>query len=216
MRQLFADLKHDLEVVFVVDGSPDASLDLLQEALPDEDFPAQLIELSRNFGSFAAVRRGLEAASGKHFAIMAADLQEPPDLILEFFALLGEDRADLILGQRTGRADGRLSNMLSNTFWSSYRRFIVPEMPVGGVDVFACNTVIRDDLLALRESNTSLVSQLLWLGHRRKLVPYQRRIRTKGASAWNVKRKIRYMLDSLFAFSDLPIFSLPCASSLPI
>jgi glycosyltransferase involved in cell wall biosynthesis len=205
---LYSALEGQLEVILVVDGSPDDSHQLLQQALPKQLFPSQLIELSRNFGSFAAIRQGLELAQGEVFAVMAADLQEPPELIQRFFALLRTDQADLVIGQRTQRSDGKLTNGLSNIYWALYRRFVMPAMPAGGVDVFACNRRVRDDLLKLREANSSLVSQLFWLGHRRVLVPYERRARTQGKSAWNLRRKIRYMLDSVFAFSDLPIFLL--------
>jgi len=208
LRQLHAALNGDLEIVLVVDGSPDNSQQLLQESLPEQPFPAQLITLSRNFGSFAAIRKGLELARGEFFAVMAADLQEPPELILRFFELLRADQSDLVLGQRVQRADGWLNDLLSNSYWILYRKFIIADMPVGGVDVFACNRKIRDDLLSLHEANSSLISQLFWLGHRRLCVPYQRRARTQGKSAWNLRRKIRYMLDSVFAFSDLPIFLL--------
>ncbi len=78
LGQIDDGLNGALEVVFVVDGSPDRSLQVLAENLPRASFPARLILLSRNFGSFAAIRKGLEAASGKYFAILAADLQEPP------------------------------------------------------------------------------------------------------------------------------------------
>ena len=78
----------DFEAVFVVDGSPDRSLDLLREALPRQAFRAQLVALSRNFGSFAAIRMGLSVAQGKYFAVMAADLQEPPTLVQTFFHVL--------------------------------------------------------------------------------------------------------------------------------
>jgi len=208
LRHLYKHLKQDLEVVFVVDGSPDASIDLLKDALPNEPYPTQLLELSRNFGSFAAIRRGLEAGRGERFAVMAADLQEPPELITQFFELLSDDQADLLMGQRTARADNWLTRLLSNTFWSLYRRFVMPEMPPGGVDIFACNRLVRDNLLTLGESNTSIVSQLLWLGHRRMFVSYERQVRKKGKSAWTTRKKVRYMLDSLFSFSDLPILML--------
>ena len=208
LRDLHTTLEKNLEVVFVVDGSPDESLQLLQAALPNEPYPAQLVELSRNFGSFPAIRHGLQVAQGDYFAAMAADLQEPPELIARFFELLRADQADLVIGQRANRADGRLSGFLSNTYWALYRKFVVSDIPAGGVDVFGCNEKIRDHLLSLREANTSLVSQLFWLGHRRVLVPYERRARAQGKSAWNLRRKIRYMLDSVFAFSDLPIFVL--------
>ena len=79
------------EAVLVVDGSPDRSAELLTQMLPDAGFAAQLILLSRNFGSFAAIREGLRHARGRVFAVMAADLQEPPDLALAFFHRLLAD-----------------------------------------------------------------------------------------------------------------------------
>src|ERR1700758_2619147 len=86
----------DLEVVFVVDGSPDQSMALLSQRLPTMPFAWQLIEVSRNFGSFAAIRQGLAIARGELMAVMAADLQEPPDLIHDFFERLQENQYDLV------------------------------------------------------------------------------------------------------------------------
>src|SRR5947209_7776704 len=85
------ELQGELEVVFVVDGSPDRSAELLDAALSHAEVKAQLLILSRNFGSFAAIRAGLAAARGRYFAIMAADLQEPESLILDFFRSLEQE-----------------------------------------------------------------------------------------------------------------------------
>jgi hypothetical protein len=79
------------------------------------------------------------------------------------------------------------------------------ELPRGGIDVFGCNRSFRDQLLKLNESNSSLVGQLIWLGFRRKLIPYRREPRAAGKSAWTFRRKLNYLMDSAFAFSDLPI-----------
>lgn len=208
LRGLNADLHGDLEVVFVVDGSPDRSWSMLRHALGDQPYRSQLVLLSRNFGSFAAIRRGLETARGEHLAVMAADLQEPISLVRTFFQILAEDRADVVLGVREGRSDAFVGRLASNAFWAFYRRFVVRDMPPGGVDIFGCSAKARDDLLMMGEANTSLVSQVLWVGGRRELVPYVRQARTKGRSAWTLSRKIRYMLDSVMAFSDLPIYLL--------
>ena len=89
-----------LEVVFVVDGSPDDSLEVLQRTLPDVKISSQLVTHSRNFGSFPAIRTGLAAARGEFIGVMAADLQEPPELMEEFFARLGRHGDQLPLVQR--------------------------------------------------------------------------------------------------------------------
>ena len=198
-------LDHGLEVVFVVDGSPDRSYERLDAALPASGLNAQLIALSRNFGSFSAVREGLAAARGDYMAMMAADLQEPEDLILAFFRALASEPIDIVLGVRTGRHDPAATRVASTLFWWLYRRFVQPEIPPGGIDVFACNRAFRDHLLEMHETNTSLVGQIMWLGFRRKLIPYRRLPRRHGKSAWSFSRKVKYLLDSLFAFSDLPI-----------
>src|SRR3712207_1610736 len=95
----------ELEAVFVVDGSPDESLAELSRVLPGVGFASQLIEHSRNFGSFAAIRTGLAAANGPYFAVIAADLQEPPGLLLDFLRELCSGMADVVVGRRKTRHD---------------------------------------------------------------------------------------------------------------
>ncbi len=195
----------DFEAVLVVDGSPDRSLDLLAAALPGAAFRSQLIALARNFGSFAAIRAGLAAARGDLLAVMAADLQEPPELILAFREKLLAGGCDVVVGTRAGRHEPLGKRASSALFWWFYRRLVQRDVPRGGVDVFACTREFRDHLLALHESNTTLVGLIFWLGFRRTEVAYERRARRHGQSAWSVARRVRYLLDSAFAFSDLPV-----------
>lgn len=193
------------EAVFVVDGSPDRSYALLRDRLPKAGFSSQLISLSRNFGSFSAIRVGLEKARGDVIAVMAADLQEPPDLVLSFFEALRNDAHDVAFGVREQRFDPWLGRLASNVFWSLYRRFVISDIPKGGVDIFAVTARFRDRVIKLTESHASLLAQLFWLGGRRAFVGYQRRARAHGKSAWTLRKKIRYLSDSVFAFTDLPV-----------
>jgi glycosyltransferase involved in cell wall biosynthesis len=193
------------EVIFVVDGSPDNCYELLEKTLPDACFSSQLIHHSRNFGSFAAIRTGLQAAYGNLFCVVAADLQEPPELALLFLEKLLSDECDVVVGCRMNRQDPYLSRIASNLFWKIYKRFVIREIPEKGVDVFGCNKIFRDQLLKLEESHSSLIGLIFWLGYRRSEVLYERRLRQHGKSAWTFKQRIKYMLDSIFSFTDLPI-----------
>ena len=200
-----AQLDAPMEVVFVVDGSPDQSYARLQAALPSMPFAAQLLGHSRNFGSFAAIRTGLAAARGEFFGVMAADLQEPPELVVRFFQTLAAGGCDVVIGTRAGRQDPWASRLSSTLFWGLYRKLVVKDMPKGGVDVFGCNRPFRDELLRLEESRSSLIALIFWLGFRRELVAYERAERQEGVSGWTLAKKVDYMLDSVFAFTDLPI-----------
>jgi glycosyltransferase involved in cell wall biosynthesis len=208
LESFAARLPDDLEVIIVVDGSPDGCLRVLQSRLPTWRVRSQLIELSRNFGSFAAVTAGLGEARGDYMAVIAADLQEPPDLVLQFHRILRNDEADIVVGYRASRADPWWSQFLSESFWRIYRRLVIKEMPKGGVDVFGCTRHVRNQLAELKETHTNLIALLFWLGFRRAFVPYERRPRMEGRSAWTFGRKLRYAIDSIFSFTDVPIRAL--------
>ena len=79
------------------------------------------------------------------------------------------------------------------------------DIPEGGVDIFALSAGFKTRLLQLNESHSSLLGQLFWLGGRRAFVPYERRKREFGKSAWTLRKKLRYLSDSVFAFTDLPV-----------
>ena len=192
----------DLEAIFVVDGSPDDSRALLVEALAIRDLRARVIEHSRNFGSFAAIRTGMSLARGENIAVMAADLQEPPELVVEFLTRLQTGDVDVVAGERASRDDR--GDAFSKLYWLLYRRFVMSEVPAAGADVFACTAAVRDVVCSLEHVHTSLIAQLFWVGFRRQLVPYHRRS-SPGKSGWTLRRKLRYLSDSVFAFTDLPV-----------
>lgn len=205
LRKLHKKYSNEIEIVFVVDASPDNCWTILKDRLNEESFNCQLILHSRNFGSFPSIRTGFIAARGDYVAAMAADMQEPLELIFQFFHTLENDHADVVLGQREGRNDPFVSRMFSNLFWGLYRRFVIPDMPSGGVDVFGCNNKVIEVLKDMYETHSSLVVQLFWVGFRRKFIGYVRRERTKGVSQWSIKKKMAYFMDSVFSFSDLPM-----------
>jgi glycosyltransferase involved in cell wall biosynthesis len=202
IRHISAETQGDFEVLFVIDGSPDDSRDRLVAALRDSGVYARVIDHSRNFGSFAAIRTGMSLARGSCIAVMSADLQEPPELVIEFLRRLQEGGVDVLAGQRASREDP--GDGAARVYWRLYRRFVLPDIPASGVDVFACTAAVRDVICSLESSHTSLVAQLFWVGFRRDLVSYDRRPSQTG-SGWTFSGKLRYLTDSVFAFTDLPV-----------
>ena len=205
VTKLNCSLGGEFETVFVVDASPDNCYMLLRQQLPQQTFRSQLVLLSRNFGSFDAIRMGLQFAKGQRFAVMAADLQEPPELVLQMDAILRRDEADVVVGVREGRSDPLASRLMSGAFWWLYRKYVMADIPPGGVDMFGCNRDFRDTLLTLEEQHSSLIGQLFWVGYRRSIVGYTRLERQHGKSGWTFRKKWKYLMDSAFFFTDLPI-----------
>jgi glycosyltransferase involved in cell wall biosynthesis len=137
--------------------------------------------------------------------VIAADLQDPPHLVPEFLRVLRAGGTDVVFGRREERSDPFLPELLSSTFWWIYRKFVVREIPPGGVDVFGCTRQVRDHVTGLREANSSLIALLFWLGFRREYIGYKRAPRLEGSSAWTFGKKLQYCIDSIFNFTDLPI-----------
>lgn len=194
-----------LEVIFVIDGSPDDSRERLLATLSGSGLSARVVDHSRNFGSFAAIRTGMSLARGSRMAVMAADLQEPPELVIEFLRRLETGDVDVVAGERASRDDR--GDAAAGLYWRLYKRFVLPDVPSGGVDVFACTAEVRDVICSLESVHTSLVAQLFWVGFRRELVAYDR-LPSRTPSGWTFRRKLRYLSDSVFAFTDLPVRAL--------
>ncbi len=202
VTEIEAAMAGDFEAIFVIDGSPDDSRDRLHTALAERGLSARLVEHSRNFGSFAAIRTGMALARGERIAVMAADGQEPPSLVIEFLRRLEGGETDIVVGERASREDR--GDTFSKLYWRLYRRFVLQEVPAGGADVFACTAAVRDVVCSLEPTHTSLVAQLFWVGFRRQSVPYDR-LPSDTPSGWTLRRKLRYLSDSVFAFTDLPV-----------
>ena len=205
VTSLASSLVGDVEAIFVVDGSPDSSLSLLQTSLPNTTFDSKVILLSRNFGAFSAIRAGLREADGTATVVMAADLQEPISLIEELLGLVVKDGVDVAVGVRQARKDSFVSRFLSSSFWRFFNRLTTLEMPKGGVDIFALSRDARQKINEFEESSTSLVGLIYWIGFKRQEVSYLREKRAEGVSSWSLRKRINYAKDSITAFSEIPL-----------
>ncbi len=205
VTSLASSLVGDVEAIFVVDGSPDSSLSLLHNSLPNKTFDSKIILLSRNFGAFSAIRAGLREADGPATVVMAADLQEPISLVEELLRLVVKDGVDVAVGVRQARKDGFVSRFLSSSFWRFFNRLTTLEMPKGGVDIFALSRDARQKINEFEESSTSLVGLIYWIGFKRQEVSYFREKRADGVSSWSLRKRINYAKDSITAFSEIPL-----------
>ena len=196
-------IQYDYEIVLVNDGSKDRSYDIMKE-LAQKDRHIKIINLSRNFGSHAAILCGLEKCTGDCAVIKAADLQEPTEMILEMVERWKKG-FNVVLAVREGREEGKTQRLFANLYYTLVRKTALPSMPKGGFDVYLLDKKVIEVLMRLDERNSALTGQILWSGFRTDKVYYTRRAREIGTSKWTLRKKIRLVTDTLFSFSTLPI-----------
>jgi hypothetical protein len=161
--------------------------------------------LSRNFGVGPALHSALAESNYCITTAFGSDLQEPIDLFVDFYNVLASGEYELALGYRTKRSDPLLSKYFANFYWWINRKFIHPNSPRSGFDVFAMNRNVRFSFTKLSELNTNFTSQLLWIGFNPKWIGFERASRKVGKSTWSHRRKFKLFADSLYGYSAKPI-----------
>jgi glycosyltransferase involved in cell wall biosynthesis len=199
------DEQDQFEFVFVDDGSFDDSFSVLVSLAQCEN-RIRIVKLSRNFGSNAALLAGLSQVRSEAVAAIAADLQDPPELILDLIQHWREGHK-IVLAARQTRDDGLLNNLLSDTFYVVFRLFAIKTMPKRGFDFFLLDRQVCNLINNIQENNVYLMGLIVWLGFTPKVINYHRRKREKryGRSMWTFARKIKYFIDSFVAFTYFPV-----------
>lgn len=192
------------EYVFIDDGSRDTTADFLSEKLKN-GLPGRLLGLSRNFGKEAALSAGLEAVRGDITVIMDADLQDPPELILQ---MLDGWRAgyDVIYGLRVDRSsDTMLKRSTANMFYKLFNKLANIDMPANAGDYRLIDRAVIDALLRLPERNRFMKGLFAWVGFPAMAIPYERPARKAGDGKFNYWKLWNFALDGLTGFTTLPL-----------
>ena len=195
----------DWEVIFIDDGSGDASyaaLLALRDAHPNR---VRIVKFTRNFGQVPAILAGFQVARGDCCVVMSADLQDPPELILEMVNRWASGKCKIVLANRQDREDGFFARTSSRVFYTLMRRYAIANMPDGGFDFFLVDRRVVDIINETDEKNSFLQGQVLWTGYTPNFIPYTRRRREVGSSRWTLSKKIKYFTDGFVSYTETPI-----------
>ena len=192
-----------LELVFIDDGSGDDSLQVLLDFKKVRSQLTIVIKHTRNFGSIPALKSGFCYLSGDCFTLLAADLQDPPELILQM-ADKWLDGAKYVICRRRERDDPFWSKVFALIYYKLLKVIVAKDFPPGGFDL---ELMDQQFLPLLRDSGKNINPSLLafWLGFKPEIIDYKRRKRTFGKSRWTFAKKVNLLLDSLLGFSITPI-----------
>ena len=192
------------EVIFVNDGSTDQTSEKLKMG-SHIAYATKLISFSKNFGSHAALRAGIQQATGDYITFMYADLQDPLELIDTMLSEISNKKADICWAQRNSTETSNTEKLFSKSYAYFMQKYAVPNFPKNGFDIVMFSRRVQDCLNNNIEGNSSLFIQILSLGFKQAAVTYYKKARLIGKSKWTVSKKIKLLIDSFVAFSFAPI-----------
>ncbi len=202
VERALAERNLALELIFVDDGSGDQSYRELIR-IKEQRSATRLIKLTRNFGGVHAVKVGFQYVTGDCFVMLAADGQDPPDMIVAM-----ADRwlagSKYTVCARAGRSDPLTNRIFSNLYYRLVRLYVAKDYPSTGYDLALMDKAMLGYLqTSAKNINTPLFAY--WLGFKPTVLTYERRKRIHGRSRWSFTKRVKFMLDSLLGFSIVPI-----------
>jgi len=207
LEKIFSVLKKlgkSYEIVFVNDGSRDNTLEILKRKAKEYD-GVRVISLSRNFGKEAALSAGLDMAYGEVVVPIDVDLQDPPELILDFVKKY-EEGYDVVVGKRTDRTtDSTLKRVSAETFYKLHNKISNIEIPHNVGDYRLMSRRVVEELKKLPETQRFMKGIFAWLGFKTTVVEYKRESRAAGKTSFNVWKLWNFALDGITSFSTAPL-----------
>jgi polyisoprenyl-phosphate glycosyltransferase len=192
------------EYVMVDDGSKDntlAELKKFKERCPGK---VVIVKLSGNFGSYNAILAGMKYATGDCNVVIAADLQDPPELMVKMYEYW-EKGIKLVVANREHREDSFMARMFSTQYQKMIRKYALPNLPKGGFDFCLFDRKLKQQVLEMDEKNTNSLYLLAWLKYDFVAIPYTRRKRELGKSRWTYSKRVKLFIDSFVSFSYVPL-----------
>jgi polyisoprenyl-phosphate glycosyltransferase len=206
-RRLLAVLEQlplKFEILYVDDGSTDATPDILRE-FQAQDERIRVVRFSRNFGHQLAITAGLEHAAGDAVAIIDADLQDPPEVLADFVAKW-MDGFDVVYGVRARReGETAFKRGTAKLFYRVIGRLSDTEIPVDTGDFRLISRQVVDALLAMPERDRFVRGMVSWLGFSQVAILYRREARAAGVTKFSLFKMMRFATDGVVSFSTLPL-----------
>jgi dolichol-phosphate mannosyltransferase len=203
VETLGRDRPFELEVVYVNDGSRDRTEELLFD-LAEADTRVKVVSFTRNFGHQAAVSAGLRYATGDAVAVIDADLQDPPEVILGLMEKWREGY-DVVNAVREKRKEGVVRRAGYALFYRLYRRLAAIDVPLDSGDFALMDRRVVDVMNALPEKNRFVRGLRSWSGFRQTGVAYERQSRAAGETKYSLHKLVRLAFDGIVNFSTAPL-----------
>lgn len=204
--EAFRDCGYDYEIVFVDDGSKDATMFQLRKIFEAQKCPVKVVSFSRNFGKESAIYAGLKQTSGEYVAFIDADLQQRPEIVRNMVQILDEKpEYDVVAAYQDRRGEGKILSFFKKSFYSIINKLSNVNLKSDASDFRTFRRSVADSIISLGEYHRFSKGIFAWVGYNTCFIPYVACERAAGVSKWNFFKLLNYAIDGIIGYSTKPL-----------
>jgi len=197
---------YDYEIVFVNDGSRDATLHNLRKLHAAQKCPVKVISFSRNFGKESGMYAGLQHADGDYIALIDADLQQRPEIVRDMVTILDEKSdVDVVAAYQDRRGEGKVLSFFKKSFYSIINMLSKVTLQPDASDFRTFRRSVRDSILELVEYHRFSKGIFAWVGYETHFIPYTACERAAGTTKWSFWKLVNYAIEGIIGYSTAPL-----------
>ena len=197
---------YDYEIVFVNDGSRDATLHNLKKLHAQQKCPVQVISFSRNFGKESGLYAGLEHARGEYISLIDADLQQRPEIVRDMVKIFDEQpEYDVVAAYQDRRGEGKVLSFFKKSFYALINKLSKVTLQPDASDFRTFRRSVRDSLLDMPEYHRFSKGLFAWVGYNTCFIPYTACERASGTTKWSFWKLVEYAIEGIIGFSTAPL-----------
>ena len=206
VQAAFAGCTFDYEIIYVDDGSKDATLQILKEIYAKKDTSVKVVSFSRNFGKEAALYAGLEQTQGEYVTFIDADLQQRPETVLEMVQILdNKPEYDVVAAYQDRRNEGKVIPFFKKTFYKLINGLSNIDLKSDASDFRTFRRYVADSILNLGEYHRFTKGIFAWVGFETCYIPYIASERAAGQSKWGFVALFNYAVEGIIGYSIKPL-----------
>ena len=204
--QAFNDCAYDYEIVFVDDGSKDATFHNLKKIFNEQKCPVKVVSFSRNFGKEAGIYAGIAHATGDYISLIDADLQQRPEIVREMVDILDQKpETDIVAAYQDRRGEGKVLSFLKKCFYSLINRLSDVALHPDASDFRTFRKSVAESILAMGEYHRFSKGIFSWVGYNTHYIPYTACERVAGTTKWSFRKLVNYAIEGIIGLSTRPL-----------
>ena len=197
---------YDYEIIFVDDGSSDATLHNLKKIYATQTCPMKIISFSRNFGKDAGIYAGMQHADGEYISLIDADLQQRPEIVRNMVNILDDQpEYDVIAAYQDRRNEGKILTFFKESFYSIINKLSTVKLKADASDFRTFRRCVRDSIIDLAEYHRFSKGIFAWVGYSTCYIPYTALPRMAGKTRWSFRKLLNYAVEGIIGYSTAPL-----------